>query len=138
MIDYKKIATDDPGGTLEAAFATMSAETVDVLRPVDDRMISSRGVYGIIGQTAGKAAMDAIKSSQSDEDVKSWFSPSEGGIDSFLIKDIFDGLAANNVITQAEADLVKAYAYTKQPKYPGLKMGHLQDARRKKAEGEFD
>jgi hypothetical protein len=137
MIDYKAIADADPGGDLQIAFDAMKAEAVDVLRDVESRMMSARTVYGLIGDVSGKAAMDAIKTSLTDSDVKSWFSPDQGGVDSFLVGPTFDGLAAGGVITQAEADLVKSYAYTKTPKYPSLRMGHLQDARRKRAAGEI-
>lgn len=137
MIDYQAISDADPGGDLQAAFAALSAETISVLRGVDERMLSARGVYGIIGKTAGKAALDAIKAGEADDDVKAWFSPSEGGIDSFLIGPTFQGLADGGVITQAEADLVISYAYTIQPKFPGLTIAQIDKARMKKARGDF-
>lgn len=138
MIDYQKIAAGDPGGDLHVAFATMAAETVQVLRDVDGRMLSARGVYGLIGQESGKKAMDAIKVSMADEDIKAWFSPDQGGIDSLLVGPTFDQLAASSVITQAEADFVKAYAYEEQPKYHGLTVAQLEKARMKKARGDFN
>jgi hypothetical protein len=89
------------------------------LKSSDERMLNERGIFSLIGMQDGEALMQAIEASISiPARVKSWFKPSEKGID---ISDpsalaILAGMVSVNVLTQTNSDILSEYAYlTTQP-----------------------
>lgn len=95
---------------LEAAKAHVQTE----LKSTDDRMLNERGIFALIGMQAGETLMQAIEASLAIPDrVKSWFKPSEQGID---IADpnalaILAGMVAAGVLSQADSDTLTGFAY---------------------------
>jgi hypothetical protein len=99
--------------------AQAQAHVDRTLKNPDERMLNERGIFSLIGMQDGEALMQAIEASISiPARVKSWFKPSEKGID---ISDssalaILAGMVSANVLTQANSDILSEYAYvTKQP-----------------------
>ena len=88
--------------------------TQKTLKSSDERMLNERGIFSLIGLADGEVLMQAIEGSTSiPERVKSWFKPSEQGID---IADhnalgILAGMVAANVLSQANSDILREYAY---------------------------
>jgi hypothetical protein len=89
------------------------------LKNPDERMLNERGIFSLIGMQDGEALMQAIEASISiPARVKSWFKPSEKGID---ISDpsalaILAGMVSANVLTQTNSYILSEYAYlTTQP-----------------------
>jgi hypothetical protein len=99
--------------------AQAKAHVERTLKSSDERMLNERGIFSLIGMQNGEALMQAIEASISiPARVKSWFKPSEKGID---ISDpsalfILAGMVSANVLTQNNSDILSEYAYlTTQP-----------------------
>lgn len=128
MTNYKLIADSDPGGDLETAFATMASETITEKPEV---MITYRKIGAAVSLSASFELESAIKASTQ---IPSW-------VDDVLRT---DGIDVNDpqvsatlgalVSAQTAADILAMGQVTK-PKYQGLKLGHLQNAREMRAEG---
>jgi len=88
--------------------------TQSTLKSSDARMLNERGIFSLIGLADGEVLMQAIEGSVDiPARVKSWFKPSEQGID---IADpnalgILAGMVAATVLTQANSDKLSDYAY---------------------------
>ena len=123
MIDFKLISDNDVGGTLESAFATMSAETIDVSRGI--YLVNDLRITAALGMAKGAAFLDAVESSPLvPERVRSWLVGN--GID-ISHPDTQATLLAIGAPHTAE---VIAMGYTPEPKYgPGFLIGHLANAR---------
>jgi len=99
-----------------ATLADAKLYTQSTLKSSDARMLNERGIFSLIGLADGEVLMQAIEGSVDiPARVKSWFKPSEQGID---IADpnalgILAGMVAANVLTQANSDLLSGYAYVK-------------------------
>jgi hypothetical protein len=84
------------------------------LKSSDEIMLNERGIFSLIGMQSGEALMQAIEANPNiPERVKSWFKPSEKGID---ISDpsalaILAGMVSANVLTQINSDILSEYAY---------------------------
>jgi hypothetical protein len=135
MVDYKLIADSDPGGDLQAAFDTMAAETVSKTPEVYVNYTNLMAVdLALAGQLSAiiKAAVDAgtlpevvhIRLNNGGLNINN---PSSGYV--------LQGFVEAGYLTQAEKDTIMAMGVVTTKKYPGLKPGHVQNARQKRAEG---
>ena len=87
-----------------------------VLKPIDERMMNERTVMGLIGMESGETFMQSLEAapdSMIPARVKAWFKPSEAGIDVATPSAVglIDTMAGAGAITEAEAGLLKGYAY---------------------------
>ena len=112
LIDFLATADADSGVALAAA----RAFSEQVLKPIDERMMNERTVMGLIGMQSGETFMQSLEAapdSMIPARVKAWFKPSEAGIDvatpSAIV--LIDTMAGAGAITEAEAGLLKGYAY---------------------------
>jgi hypothetical protein len=128
MIDYKQLADNDPGGELETAFASMSAETVTSTPEV---MLTYRRISAGVSLAASAELEVAVNASAQ---MPSW-------VDKALSTDGIDvndpqtaGLLAMLVPDHAAA--IQAMGVVNVSKYgAGFKIGHLQNARQMRDEG---
>ena len=108
------LATADTDNTVALGQARAFSE--QVLKPLDDRMMNERTVMGLIGMESGETFMQSLEAAPDNmipARVKAWFKPSEDGIDvatpSAIV--LIDTMAGAGAITEAEAVLLKGYAY---------------------------
>lgn len=128
MVDYTAIADGDPGGDLEAAYATMLAETITQSRgqhPVTDLRVA--GEIGLAAAEEFFTSIEAVVSSR----VIGWFRTT--GVDI----NHPDTIATLNAINPPHKDAVLAMGNETVSKYPGLTIEHLKKARTKRAAGEI-
>lgn len=130
MIDYKAIADADAGGTLDAAYAILAAETITTNPEKKMSYLSIANEVGFTEATELSKRVPAVLEGWVDAALKG------DGIDvnnpqtSALVNSLVD---AN--FTQAMADAVLAAGNVSTPKYPSLKIGHLANARDMRARG---
>ena len=98
------------------ALVQARAFSEQVLKPLDERMMNERTVMGLIGMESGEVFMQSLEAapdSMIPTRVKTWFKPSEAGIDvatpSAIV--LIDNIASAGAITEAEAGVLKGYAY---------------------------
>ena len=110
--EFLSTADADSGVALAAA----RAFSEQVLKPIDERMMNERTVMGLIGMESGETFMQSLEAapdSMIPARVKTWFKPSEAGIDvatpSAIV--LIDNMASAGAITEAEAGVLKGYAY---------------------------
>tara|TARA_R110002074_G_scaffold119_2_gene486 strand:+ start:901 stop:1293 length:393 start_codon:yes stop_codon:yes gene_type:complete len=128
MVNYKLIADNDPVGELQTAFDSMAAEAVTSTPEV---MVT----YRQIGERVSLAASAELEAAvNGSELVPSW-------VDSVLAK---DGINVNDaqvsatlgaIVSTDTAAAIIAMGLVTSPKYAGLKIGHLANARQMRAEG---
>jgi len=112
LTEFLSTADADSGVALAAA----RAFSEQVLKPIDERMMNERTVMGLIGMQSGETFMQSLEAAPDNmlpARVKAWFKPSEDGIDvatpSAIV--LIDTMAGAGAITEAEAVLLKGYAY---------------------------
>jgi len=98
------------------ALVQARAFSEQVLKPLDDRMLNERTVMGLIGMESGEVFMQSLEAAPDNmipARVKAWFKPSEAGIDVATPSAVglIDAMAGAGAITEAEAGLLKGYAY---------------------------
>jgi len=98
------------------ALVQARAFSEQVLKPLDDRMMNERTVMGLIGMESGETFMQSLEAAPDSvmpARVKAWFKPSEAGIDVATPSAVglIDTMAGAGAITEAEAGLLKGYAY---------------------------
>lgn len=130
---YEKINANDPGGTAKEAATALAAVKESKERPLDDRMLSERRVYAILGMEKGEVFMSSIEASTDvPARVKNWFKPSEEGVD--VLDSAVAGVVASIVagvpaFTQEDADLLLSFGHEDVPAYPGINEVMVQNAR---------
>ena len=87
-----------------------------VLKPLEGRMMNERTVLGLIGMQSGETFMQSLEAAPDSllpDRVKAWFKPSEAGINVATPSAVglIDTMAGAGAITEAEAGLLKGYAY---------------------------
>ena len=87
-----------------------------VLKPLEGRMLNERTVLGLIGMQSGETFMQSLEAAPDSllpVRVKAWFKPSEAGIDVATPSAVglIDTMAGAGAITEAEAGVLKGYAY---------------------------
>jgi len=112
LTEFLSTADADSGVALAAA----RAFSEQVLKPLDERMMNERTVMGLIGMESGETFMQSLEAAPDNmipARVKAWFKPSEAGIDVATPSAIglIDTMAGAGAITEAEAGLLKGYAY---------------------------
>ena len=110
--EFLSTADADSGVALAAA----RAFSEQVLKPIDERMMNERTVMGLIGMESGETFMQSLEAapdSMIPARVKAWFKPSEAGIDVATPSAVglIDAMAGAGAITEAEAGVLKGYAY---------------------------
>ena len=98
------------------ALVEARAFSEQVLKPLDERMMNERTVMGLIGMESGETFMQSLEAapdSMIPARVKAWFKPSEAGIDVATPSAVglIDAMAGAGAITEAEAGVLKGYAY---------------------------
>ena len=137
---YTEIADLAAGLSVDDAFVAISSRTTEKQKPIDQRMINERTILGLIGMSAGGAFMSAIEASPDiPARVKSWFKPSESGVDVLNggTQYIIANLVAGGVITQDQADSITAFGIETVPEFGGITRGHVQKAVDMRARGEI-
>lgn len=127
-VNYKLIADNDPGGTLEDAYTAMSAETVTTAPKV---MVTYRKVAASVNLEASAELEASVIASV---DVPDWvnIALADGGIN--VNDPQTEGLLSTLVSPQTASAILDMGIVT-DPKYPGLKIGHLSNARQMRTEG---
>ena len=110
--EFLSTADADSGVALAAA----RAFSEQVLKPLDERMMNERTVMGLIGMESGEVFMQSLEATPDSAipaRVKAWFKPSEAGIDVATPSAVglIDAMAGAGAITEAEAGVLKGYAY---------------------------
>ena len=128
MVDYKKIADGDPSGDLDTAFNTMAAET-EVTTP--EKLMTYRTVASEVG---------FAESAELEAGVLA-------GMPQWLNADLQTrGIDVNNpdvialigtLVSAPTATSILASGQVSSLVYPGLKIGHLANARQQRAVGEI-
>ena len=108
------LATADTDNTVALGQARAFSE--QVLKPLDERMMNERTVMGLIGMESGETFMQTLEAAPDSllpARVKAWFKPSEAGIDVATPSAVglIDTMAGAGAITEAEAGVLKGYAY---------------------------
>ena len=99
------------------ALVQARAFSEQVLKPIDERMMNERTVMGLIGMESGEVFMQSLEATPDSAipaRVKAWFRPSELGIDISepAAVQIVDAMVGAGAITEAEAGVLKEYAYS--------------------------
>lgn len=126
-VNYKLIADNDPGGDLETAFNTLASETV-ITTP--ETMITYRKIAASVSLTATAELEQAISA------LPLWVNKAlqTDGID---VNDPQTAAALSSLVSTETAASIIALGKISTQKYPGLKLGHLQNAREMRAEGKI-
>lgn len=129
----------DPGGDAAVVAESLSKLLVSVKKPLDNRMISARRVYAILGLQKGAEFIGTIKADPNiPDDVKDWFKPSEGGVDvldTSVAVVVGQVVAADNSITAEDGQKILNFGYELVPEFPGVNATMVQNARDQKAKG---
>lgn len=114
------------------ALAAARAHVVTTLKPEDQRRVTEKTVIALLGPVDGEAFMQAVEASTLlTARIKSWFKPSEQGIDIALpiSQALMAQMVADNDILQAHADALTAYAYETSTPFANLTLHELLIAR---------
>lgn len=140
MVDYKLLADNDPGGDLDTAFATMSAETVtsNPVKRMNYIDVSDECGYALAVKLATAIAA-AIGGGLMPDFVETVMNGRGLDVNNAQVQAQLQALADNPAVEFDAADmaLLTSKGAVSSPKYPGLKVGHLDDARRKRTAGEI-
>ena len=116
------------------ALVQARAFSEQVLKPIDERMMNERTVMGLIGMQSGEVFMQSLEAapdSMIPARVKAWFKPSEAGIDVATPSAVglIDTMAGAGAITEAEAGLLKGYAYNTVTPFERIELPDVLKAR---------
>lgn len=132
MINYKLIADNDPGGDVEAAYASMSGETVS---STPETRMTYLSIANRVGFGTAAALYERVVAG-----MPAWVNESmlNGGVDvnNPQTYGLLRSLIGGN-FTADMADAIVSAGIERTPKYPGLRLGHLVNARQKRAAGEI-
>jgi hypothetical protein len=128
MVDYKKIADGDPTGPLEAAFNTMAAETVAT---TPEKLMT----YRTIASEVSFAASVELETGITTAGMPKWLDADlqTRGID---VNSPDVAALIGSIVSAPTATAILAAGVVSAPVYPGLALGHLQNARQQRAAGE--
>jgi hypothetical protein len=129
-VDYKLIADNDQGGELASAFNAMRAETVSATPEV---MVTYRRVSASVSLAASAELEAAVASAPS---MPSWVDKALS-LDGIDVNDPQTAGLLSTLVTPETAAAIIAMGVISEPKYKGLKIGHLENARQMRAEGEI-
>ena len=126
------LATADTDNTVALGQARAFSE--QVLKPIDERMMNERTVMGLIGMESGETFMQTLEAAPDSllpARVKAWFKPSEAGIDVATPSAVglIDTMAGAGAITEAEAGLLKGYAYDTVTPFERIELPDVLKAR---------
>lgn len=132
MVDYKLIADNDPGGDIETAYAAMAAETVT---STPETRLTYLSIANRVGYAAAAALYDRVIAN-----MPAWINQAmmQGGVDvnNPQTAGILNSLVGGGFTAKMMSDIINA-GVESSPKYPGLKIGHLANARQKRAAGDI-
>lgn len=128
MIDYKNIADNDPGGDLDAAYATMKKETV---KSHPTKMLTYLDIANLLDLATSKELQDAVVGRVGipefvDHELKN------GGLD---VNDVKSQYMLRAIVGGDTANAIIGLGAVVNPVYPYLKIGHLSNARQMRFEG---
>lgn len=133
-MNYEQIRADDPGGMIEDALDALSS--LEITMPYDERLITERSVYAVLGPLEGEIFISALEAiAQQDTSiarVASWLKPgSEAGIDIAhpVTQAVLGSLVNQGGITQQHIDGIKSLTTYQAKKYPGITYGDIEKAR---------
>lgn len=135
-MSLKEFADNDPGGDLNAAYLTMTAQTVP---GTQERLLSDLSIANALGLSAAVAIMSGIQQAVTDgamdARVVRWLETGGVDINHADTQASLTALAAGGYITTSQKDALIAIGY--EPAYPGLTLSQLDKARRLRAEGKI-
>lgn len=138
MVNYTKLADEDVGGTLDAAFATMSAAGTTVT--TQEHLMSYLSIANQVDFATSMALEAVVKAAVIGATLPTWVDTilNTTGIDvnnpqtAALVNSLVAG-----TFTQVMADAIIATGGALELTYPGLQPGHLQNAREKRLAGDI-
>lgn len=133
-MNWTQIANGDPGGTIDQAFASMSAETIPNTlekRVTDVDMARDMGFSQTNNFLSGLQA--AIDASAIPQRVMRWIETVGLDVNNAQVATVLGSLATSGYITNAQVTAVLALGRV--AKYPGLQKWHIEKARRLRLEG---
>ena len=129
MIDYKQIADGDPSGDLDTAYAAMAAETINT---TPEQLMTYRSIASKVSFAASAELESAILAVPA---YSGWLNTDlqARGID---VNDAQVAGLIGTIVSAPTAAAIVAAGIVVVPKYAGLKIGHLANARQQRAAGE--
>jgi len=138
MIDWNQLRADDPGypgDTVSITDAHTALAALTITQPRSQNRIDLRDIYNALGSAEGEIVISALETAAQTNAViaraLAWAQPGEDmGIDicDAEVQGVFQSLVGGSV-THPMVDSIIALASETVPKYPGLKPGHIVDAR---------
>lgn len=133
-MNYRQLAQDDPGGTVQAAFDTLSAMTVS--HTASEKLITERAVLFALGGTDGETLLQVLEAAGQGNPViarvVTWLKPGEGkGVDVCNAETqlVLGSLVGQGGVTQEMVDKLIALATTETLKYPNLDIEDIEYVR---------
>ena len=130
MVDYKLIADNDAGGDLESAFNAMSLESVSTTPEV---MVTYRRISASVSITVSAELQSAVLSALA---IPAWVNQSLA-YDGININDPQVKSVLSTLVSEDSGNKIIEMGVIKTPKYSNFKIGHLANARQKRAEGKI-
>ena len=130
MVDYKLIADNDVGGDLEDAFNTMSLDSIITTPEV---MVTYRRISASVSLTVSAELQAAVLSASS---IPAWVNQALA-FDGININDPQVKSVLSTLVSEDSANKIIEMGVVKTPKYSNFKIGHLANARQKRAEGKI-
>jgi hypothetical protein len=137
---YKKIADGDPGGDLTAAYEAMRAETISAPSQGEYR-VTMTTMANRLGRDAARRIYAGFKAAVAAGQMDDWelaqLNDKGFDINNPETATAVTALFQAGVLTQSDATALLNIAESTEPKYPGLEIGHLQNAREMRERGDI-
>ena len=130
MVDYKLIADNDVGGDLEGAFNAMSLEIISTTPEV---MVTYRRISASVSLTVSAELQAAVLNATL---IPAWVNQALA-YDGININDPQVKSVLSTLVYEDSANRIIEMGVVKAPKYSNFKIGHLANARQKRAEGKI-
>ena len=128
MADYKFIADNDPGSDLDLAFLSMSIETV-TSNP--EKLMTYRSIANEVGYA------ESVELENGTAALAKWVNSDLQGRGIDINSPQTAELLGSGIVSNETATKLLAAGVVSSPKFPGLKKGHLQNARQMRVAGEI-
>ena len=128
MIDYKFIADNDPGSDLDLAFLSMSIET-STSNP--EKLMTYRSIANEVGYA------ESVELENGTAALAKWVNADLQGRGIDINSPQTAALLNSGIVSSETSSKLLAAGVVITPKFQGLKIGHLQNARQMRAAGEI-
>lgn len=124
-IDYKALAAEDTGETLDVFFARLSAEKI-ASKP--KKMMTYISIANEVSFTGSSSLEKGVATATANGQLPAWVDDAlkSSGVD---VNDPQTGALLDAIVPPETATAIKAAGVVYAPKYPDLKEGYLQNAR---------